>query len=57
MEMQYAQRDLLLPELKSTLRKTVAMLKATYVANMKTMGEWGVEVNDTVRKPRVKKNQ
>ncbi|MFA6150057.1 MAG: hypothetical protein WC716_01970 [Chitinophagaceae bacterium] len=55
--MQYAQRDLLLPELKSTLRKTVAMLKATYVANMKTMGEWGVEVNDTVRKPRVKKNQ
>lgn len=57
MELQYAQRDVLLPELKNTLRKTIALLKATYAGNPKTMGEWGVEVNDTVRKPRTKKNQ
>lgn len=57
MEMQYVQRDVLLPELKSTLRKTIALLKATYAGNPKTLGEWGVEVNDTVRKPRAKKNQ
>jgi hypothetical protein len=57
MELQYAQRDALMVELKHTLRKTIALLKATYAGNPKTLGEWGVEVNDTVRKPRAKKNQ
>lgn len=56
-ELQYNQRDVMMVELKSTLRKMIALLKASYSGHSKALGEWGIDVNDTVRKPRAKKNQ
>ena len=44
----------MLPEISDALKKSIALLKASYAANPKKLGEWGVNVDDSkqVKKPK-----
>ncbi len=55
MEQNYLERDTQLPQIKSTVRKCIALLKATYATNPKKLSDWGVVVDDS--KPSSKSNK
>jgi hypothetical protein len=48
----YANRDKEVPEIKDALKKSVALLKASFGNNPKQLSDWGISVDDS---PRVKK--
>ncbi len=47
MEESYRQRDAQLESIVLALKKSIALLKATYATNPKKLGEWGINVDDS----------
>ena len=46
-EESYRQRDAQLEPIVNALKKSIALLKATYATNPKKLGEWGINVDDS----------
>jgi hypothetical protein len=49
MEDAYRQRDVYLTEIKKLTNKSIKILKAVYSDNPKKLGEWGINVDDSVQ--------
>jgi hypothetical protein len=57
MEKAYRERDLLIPAIRETLTKSRNLLKSLNSKNPKRLTEWGYEIDDSVRAPKVKKEK
>lgn len=51
MEDAYRQRDLLLPEISDITRTSIGLLKKIYSKNPKRLGDYGIDIDDSKRKP------
>jgi hypothetical protein len=57
MEKAYRERDLLTPPISKALQASRNLLKAINKDNPKRLTEWGFEIDDSVKKVKVKKSE
>lgn len=55
MEKEYAKRDQQAPEIIKALKQSIALLKATFGTNPKKLTDWGVNVDDSPKVAKTKK--